>query len=213
MCFLAKLIILSPSRGVSSIGSYTAIAEVGASLLKLLREQLSPDPIARPDLIGLASPADKGDLSLSLYLVGVRESGEARRNAMQAQGGQLRYPPLALDLTYMVTAHSAAEPLARTLDEHLMLGKVMQTLYDNAVLRAPYLEGSLAMSGEELRITAENMDTDQLVRLWQFGDLPYKLSLVYRVGPILLESTRVKPGPRVVERRITLRDFGEGEPR
>ncbi|MDG0812954.1 DUF4255 domain-containing protein [Cohnella rhizosphaerae] len=132
---------------------------------------------------------------------------------MQAQGGQLRFPPLALDLTYLITAHSAAEPLARTLDEHLMLGKVMQTLYDNAVLRAPYLEGSLAMSGEELRITSENMDTDQLVRLWQFGDLPYKLSLVYRVGPILLESNRVKPGPRVVERRITLRDIGEGEPR
>jgi len=51
-----------------SIGGYTAIADAGASLVKLLREHMAPDPIPRSDLIGIASPADKGDLALTLYL-------------------------------------------------------------------------------------------------------------------------------------------------
>ncbi|WP_229263833.1 DUF4255 domain-containing protein [Cohnella cholangitidis] len=177
-------------------------------MLKLLREQLSPDPVPRPDLIGMASPVDKGDMVLSLYLCSIRENGEARRNELQPQGGVLRYPPLAVDLHYILTAHSTADLHTRILDEHRVIGKVMQVLYDNSVLRSPYLEGTLAENNEELRITAENYSTEQFTQLWQFGDHPYKLSLAYRVGPVLLESNRVKPGPRVLERKITLRDKG-----
>ncbi|MFC5468667.1 DUF4255 domain-containing protein [Cohnella suwonensis] len=195
-------------EGGAHIGGYTVIADVGSSLLKLLREQLSPDPVPRPDLIGMASPVDKGDLVLSLYLCSIRENGEARRNELQPQGGILRFPPLAVDLQYLLTAHSTADLHTRTLDEHRVLGKAMQVLYDNSVLRGSYLEGSLAENNEELRITSESYSTEQLTQLWQFGDNPYKLSLVYRVGPVLLESNRVKPGTRVLERKITLRDKG-----
>jgi len=177
-------------------------------LLKLLREQLSPDPVPRPDLIGMASPVDKGDFVLSLYLCSVRENGEARRTEMQPQGGVLKFPPLAVDLNYLLTAHSSADLLTRTLDEHRILGRAMQVIYDNAVLRSPYLEGTLAENNEELRITAESYSMEQLAQLWQFGDNPYKLSVVYRVGPVMLDSNRVKPGPRVLERTITLRDKG-----
>lgn len=200
--------MLDLRKGGTVIGGYTVIADVGASLLKLLRDQLSPDPVPRPDLIGMASPVDKGDFVLSLYLCSIRENGEARRNEMQPVGGVLRYPPLAVDLHYLLTAHSTADLHTRTLDEHRVLGRVMQVLYDNSVLRSPYLEGTLSENNEELRVTAESLSTDQLTQLWQFGDNPYKLSLAYRVGPVLLESNRVKPGPRVLERNITLRDKG-----
>lgn len=177
-------------------------------MLKLLREQLTPDPVPRPDQIGIASPAEASDLVLSLFLCSVRENGDARRNELVPQGDVLRYPPLALDLHYIITAHSTAELHSRALDEHRVLGKAMQTLYDNSILRHPYLEGSLAENNEELRITAESADAGQLMGLWRFGDAPYKLSLLYRVGPITIESNRVKPGPRVTERRITLRERG-----
>lgn len=167
---------------------------------------MTPDPIPRPDLIGIASPADKGDLALSLYLCAVRENGDARRNEMQLQGGVMRYPPLSLDLHYLLTAHSTADLQTRALDEHRLLGRAAQVLYDHAIVRSPYLEGTLAEMGEELRITSVGLDPDQIARYWSFGDLPYKLSLVYRVGPVLLESNRVKAAPRVVERRIKLEE-------
>jgi hypothetical protein len=159
-------------------------------------------------MIGVASPVDKGDLALTLYLYSVRENGEARRNELLPQGGVLRYPPLAVDLHYLLTAHSSADLHTRILDEHRILGRAMQVLYDNSVLRSPYLEGTLAENEEELRITSENLSTEQLAQLWHFGDTPYKLSLAYRVGPVLLESNRVKPGARVLERKFTLRDKG-----
>ncbi|MCR2802433.1 DUF4255 domain-containing protein [Paenibacillus soyae] len=187
------------------MGNYTIIADAGASLLKLLREQMTPDPVTRPELIGMASPADKGDLLISLYVCSVRENNEARRTDMKLEGDVLRYPPRAIDLECLITAHSNADILTRTLDEHRLLGKAAQILYDNSIVRGPYLEGSLAESGE-LRVAPLNYGMEDMMRLWQFGDAPYKLSLAYRIGPLLLESSRVKPASRVVERRITLRE-------
>ncbi|MFX3632984.1 MAG: DUF4255 domain-containing protein [Candidatus Pristimantibacillus sp.] len=192
------------------MAGYTAVADLGASLLRLLRSNMTPDPVPRPDMIGIASPRDAGDLALSLFLFNVKENGEARRTSMQDRGGVLQYPPQALDLYYLVTAHSNADRLTRSLDEHRILGRVMQVLYDNSVIRAPYLEGSLAESGETLRISHIGMEGEEMLKLWQFGDLPYKLSVVYRIGPVLLDSTRSKTVSRVVERHIVLEDKNGG---
>ncbi|OBZ12256.1 MULTISPECIES: DUF4255 domain-containing protein [Bacillales] len=192
------------------MGGYTVIADLGASLLRLLRDHLTPDPVPRPDLIGMASPRDAGDLALSLFLFNVKENGEARRTGMVDRGGVLQYPPQALDFYFMMTAHSNADRLTRSLDEHRILGRAMQVLYDNAVLSGPYLEGTLAESSGSIRLTLASMEGEELMKLWQFGDLPYKLSVVYRVGPVMLDSNRVKPVSRVVERHIVLEEKGGG---
>ncbi|MFC4101936.1 DUF4255 domain-containing protein [Paenibacillus xanthanilyticus] len=192
------------------MATYAVIAEAGASLLALLREAMSPEPVTHPELIGMASPADKGDLSLSLYLYRVAESSEGRRTEFIASGsGMLQFPPLALDLYYLLTPYSSADLQSRTLDEHRILGKALQVLHDNAVLRAPYLTGSLAERGEELRITMDPMTPDALNGVWNFGSLPQKLSIPLRIGPVYIESTKLKPTTRVVERQIRVRDKGE----
>ncbi len=48
------------------MGKYTVIADIGSSLVQLLRDNLCPDVIMSPDNIGLCSPADKGDMILGL---------------------------------------------------------------------------------------------------------------------------------------------------
>lgn len=192
------------------MGNYTVIADAGASLIKLLREEMTPDPVARPELIGMASPADKGDLNISVYICAVRENSESRRTEMLLEGDMLRYPPRSIDLECLITAHSNADILTRTLDEHRLLGKVAQILHDNSVLRGPMLEGTLADSDAGLKISPMQYGTEELTRLWQFGDAPYKLSLAYKLGPVHLDSNRVKPASRVVERRITLREKERG---
>ncbi|WP_028611989.1 DUF4255 domain-containing protein [Paenibacillus harenae] len=192
------------------MAGYTVIADLGASLLRLLRDHLTPDPVPRPELIGMASPRDAGDLSLSMFLYNVKENGEARRTGMVDRGGVLQYPPQALDFYFMMTAHSNADRLTKSLDEQRILGRAMQVMYDNAVLRSPYLEGALAEGGDPIRMSLVGMEGDELIKLWQFGDLPYKLSVVYRVGPVMLDSTRVKPITRVVERHIVLEDKDGG---
>lgn len=192
------------------MGGYTVIADLGASLLRLLRDHLTPDPVPRPDLIGITSPREAGDLALSLFLFNVKENGEARRTGMVDRGGVLQYPPQALDFYFLMTAHSSADRLTRSLDEHRILGRAMQVLYDNAVLSGPYLEGVLAEGSGPIRLTLTSMEGEELMKLWQFGDTPYKLSVVYRVGPVMLDSNRVKPVSRVVERHIVLEEKGGG---
>ncbi|SFM01901.1 Protein of unknown function [Paenibacillus sp. 1_12] len=177
------------------------IADVGASLLKLLREHMTPDPIPQPELIGLASPADKGDLTLSLFLYNIQESGDNRQTQMVARGtGMIQFPPMTVHLYYMLTAHSSAELQSRVVDEHRILGRAMQVLYDNSVLRGTTAVGTLAEAGEEVRVVMDTLTGEALTRMWNFSDLPYRLSIGYVVGPVHIDSTRIKTTKRVIER-------------
>lgn len=177
------------------------IADVGTSLLKLLREKMTPDPIPQPELIGLASPVDKGDYYLSLFLYSVIENGDNRRNEMIARGAnEIQYPPLAVDLHYLLTVQSPAELQTRALDEHRILGRAMQVLYDNSVLRGSLTVGTLADQGEEVRIVKQAVSGEAMINMWNFADTPYRLSVSYVVGPVYIDSTRIRTTKRVLER-------------
>ncbi|WP_127582964.1 DUF4255 domain-containing protein [Paenibacillus koleovorans] len=189
------------------IADYSVLAEVGQSLLRVLREQMVPELIEQPELIGLASPLDKWDLSLSLFLFNVTEAADHRKTNMISKGSSaLQYPPLAVNLQYLITAFSMAETPSRAINEHRMLGKVMQVFHDNSVLRGSALTGTLADGNEEIKISTSALPLDQLLSF--FSESPYKLSLCYTVGPVFLDSTRVKPTQRVVETQFHLRDTG-----
>ncbi|WP_166240027.1 DUF4255 domain-containing protein [Paenibacillus turpanensis] len=183
------------------MGDYTVIADVGASLVKLLREHMTPHPIPQPEQIGLASLVERGDLYLSLFLYGVRESGDSRRTQMVTRGtGELQFPPMAMELSYLLTVQSPAELQSRSLDEHRILGRAMQVLYDHSILRGAMNTGTLAERDEEVRIVLDNLPGERLIQMWNFADTPYRLSLSYTVGPIFIESTRKKSTQRVLER-------------
>jgi hypothetical protein len=170
-------------------------------MLKLLREHLTPDPIPQPEMIGLASPVDKGDFYLSLFLYSIRESGDNRRTQMIARGtDEIQFPPMVVDLNYLLTVQSPAELQTRALDEQRILGKAMQVLYDNSVLRNSMAVGTLADNGEEVRIVMESLTGEALLNMWNFADTPYRLSISYTVGPVNIDSTRIKTTKRVTER-------------
>jgi len=171
--------------------------------VKLLRAALVPELIAHPDGIGLAHPADKGDLNLTLFLYGIRENPDYRSNEYIDGGGELRFPPFALDLFYLVTAHSASDIHSRGIDEHRILGKTIQTLYDNNVLKGDQLVGSLAGSAQPIRVMKEDVPLETVINF--FPNMPYKLSISYRVGPVFVDSTKTRPVSRVTGRDIRLR--------
>ena len=173
--------------------------------MKLLRRVHVPDLIAHPDGVGLAHPADKGDLNLSLFLYGVKENTDYRSSDyIDRGGGELRFPPIALDLFYLITAHSASDIQSRGIDEHRIIGKTIQTFYDHAVLKGEDLVGSLAGSDQAIRITKEEVPLETVINF--FPDMPYKLSLSYAVGPVFVDSNRTKSVTRVTERKVQLRE-------
>jgi len=166
---------------------------------------MTPEPIRQPELIGLASPADKGDLSLSLYLYNIKENGEHRQTHMIKRGqDSIQYPPMTVDLCYLLTPHSTAELQVRALDEHRILGRAMQVIYDNAILRGSMLQGSLAEKNEEVRIVMDSIPAETLTRMWNFADNPYRLSVSYTVGPVNIDSNRIKTAKPVLERDIRI---------
>ena len=71
-------------NGVNTIAQYTVIADVGITIVQLLRDNMVNEPIQQPEFIGLSHPNDKGDLSLSLFLYSVKESADQTNpNAQQ----------------------------------------------------------------------------------------------------------------------------------
>jgi hypothetical protein len=162
---------------------------------------MTPDPIPQPEMIGLASPVDKGDFYLSLFLYNIRESGDNRRTQMIARGtNEIQYPPMVVELCYMLTAQSPAELQSRALDEHRILGRAMQVLYDHSVLRGSMTVGTLAEREEEVRIVMDPITGGSMLNMWNFADTPYRLSVSYSVGPVNIDSTRIKTTKRVLER-------------
>ncbi|WP_432666849.1 DUF4255 domain-containing protein [Wukongibacter baidiensis] len=173
--------------------------------MRLLQENLIPEPIDKKENIGLCSPAEKGDFQLTLYLYNIEESGEFRQTEMiKLPDGNLRYPPISFNLYYLLTAYSTAELKYKALDEHKILGRAIQVLYDNAILRDSQLVGSLKDSNQEIRLEIKNLSYDEMMRIWNFNDIPYSLSIAYRVGPVLIDSTRIKEVKRVVDSKISV---------
>ena len=188
------------------MGKYTVIADVGNSIVSLLREKMVPEPISQPEYIGLASPSDKGDYMLTLFLYHIEESGDFRNNVVEAdRAGVLRYPPMSINLSYLITAHSTSELSSRALDEQRILGKAMQVLFDNSILRGGDLKGTLQENNEEIKIVVDNVPFDVLIKSWNFPSMPYKLSLSYTVGPVYIDSTRIKATKKVLEFDTTIK--------
>jgi len=187
------------------MGDYTVLAEAGDSLVSILWEEIQIDPqvnslIDNENRISLDSPFDlqnNDSVKLSIYLYRITENASTKNQfPVQGNGTQLRKPPLTLDLHYLVT------PLVGTVtDQQIILGKVMQVFYDRAILQGTDLTGSLAASGEEVRLILNPVALEETTRVWQAMEMSYRLSLVYLVRVVMVDSRREQFVQPVVTRR------------
>jgi hypothetical protein len=100
-----------------------------------------------------------------------------------------------LDLYYLVT------PLVGTpREQQIVLGKVMQVFYDRAILASADLVGSLAASGEEVRVILNPVTLEETTRIWQALEMSYRLSVCYAVRVAMVDSRREQFSQPVVQR-------------
>ena len=66
----------------------------------------------------------------------------------------------------------------------------MQVLYDRAILEGTDLVGSLANSGQELRVILNPVSLEETSRVWQALEMSYRLSVCYTVRVAIVDSTR-----------------------
>lgn len=187
------------------MGNYTVISEIGNSMIQLFRKNMVPDIILNPDAIGMCNPADRGDISLGIYLYDIKESEEVRVSGMVANGvREQRFPPVNLTLYYMITAYSGSDIKYRAAEEQRILGRVIQVLKDNPVVKASTLEFGQNANTDDMKVEMQIMETGEKMKFWNVPNLAYKLSLFYRVTPVMIESTRIKTVKRVTS--IELRE-------
>ncbi len=187
------------------MSEYTAIADIGDTLINLLKDNMSD--LINPDMIVLLSPAEvEGqNIRLTLFLYSIVENPYLKnREGIDLHPDGLQYPPLTLDLYFLLTTYASTQIpdlTERTLEEHRILGRAMRIFYDHPVLRGSGLRGGLAGTPDELRIILNPLSLDDLNKIWtSFPNRHYRPSVSYIVTPAMIDSTRITGTKRVVVR-------------
>jgi hypothetical protein len=163
-----------------------------------------------PDRITVTGPNLTSQVNLFLYRV---TPNAAWRNvglpARSSNGDLVSDHPLALDLHYLVTAYGASD-----FHGEILLGYAMQILHDTPVLSRDAIRASLApptpvasggslpanlrslfTSGladqfEQIRITPENLSTEEISKLWSAFQTNYRPTSAYVASVVLIDSRR-----------------------
>lgn len=188
------------------MADYTALVEAGNSLVELLRETLTPEPISKRELISLCSPHESENNQLTVYLFHLEEDQQSAPGAgyIPQSREEERIAPTRFHLSFLITAHSKAPVQLREADQYRMLGAAIQVLKDSPVLDKKYLQGSLLDTGAALHLSVERPNFDQMIKIWNNTQKPYKVSIVCKLDGVLIDSRRTRRISRVGDVAIHL---------
>lgn len=143
---------------------------------------------------------------LSLWLYQITENEFVKNQPLiRTQGNgsngqaQVQFPPLALNLFYLVTPFASSNTDNGESD-HLLIGKTMQAFYDNASTLLTGDPDDEEVSSEELHLIFRRISLEELTRVWEALQEPYRLSVCYEVRVTRIDSQRDRRYGRVVER-------------
>ncbi|MBO9205494.1 MULTISPECIES: DUF4255 domain-containing protein [Niastella] len=180
-----------------------------------------------PDKIDVTT-ATESQLNLFMYQA---TPNQGWRNAglpsLNTQGDRINNPPLALDLHYLLTAYGAEE-----LHAEILLGYGMQLFHETPVLTRNAIRKSLtdppvsvpggglpptlraistselADQVEQIKITPEILNTEEISKLWTAFGARYRPNAAYKVSVVLIESRKsTRPALPVQTRNIYVFPF------
>lgn len=177
---------------------FNVVADVSTTLYTLLNAALTPLG-AQAEISDLQGQIQTNPARVTLFLFEVVEDPSAKnRNKVRVppplppppppKAIFRKKPPMALLLRYMLTPRSG-DPAT----DHKMLGKVMETLYDGAILSATQLQGnSLSGTDQALKITLSPLTLEERAQVWYAIEKPYRLSVTYEVRVVNLDAITVE---------------------
>lgn len=176
--------------------NYSVIADVSTTLQTVLNAALTPlgAVAAISDLQGTISN-DPARITLFLFETVEDPSAKNRGRVRVAPPPPppprtaifRKKPPMALLLRYMLTPWSG-DPAT----DHKMLGIVLQTLYDGAIISGTQLQGGLQGTDQALKVTLSPLTLEERARVWYAIEKPYRLSITYEVRVVNLDATLVE---------------------
>ncbi|SHF55468.1 DUF4255 domain-containing protein [Streptoalloteichus hindustanus] len=182
-----------------------ALYAVTSTLQQLIFHACRDDPVLRGVVLSEseivlddpARAAKDAANKVSLWLYRVSED-EFVRNHPAAHGvGSTRrqFPPLALDLHYLVTPMTGS-----AWSDQILLGRTMQILNDNGVLRIDDRDDEVV---DEIQVLLGRPELGDLTRIWEALHEPYRLSVSYLARVVRIDSTRFEEHPVVWEATAT----------
>jgi hypothetical protein len=195
------------------VPDYGVISDVSRTLRAVLSDALSTlAPPASAELHDLRGNIPDMPARLTIFLYEVLEDPSARnrprlRGVSPPNELTIRKPPIALSLRYLLTPWSDDR-----LTDHLILGRTMQALYDDAILNGTQLEGNLALTNEALKVSLSPLSLDERTRVWFSIQKPYRLSVAYEVRVVNLDAEAVVRQRPVTSRRLDHTDTGSPAP-
>ena len=191
------------------MSDFTGVQAITATLREILLQRMAEPPtITAAGLNVDISDVDPPILNLFLYRI--TESAGLKNKDLPDMAGPLSLgrPPLSLELHYLITATGLDPNDDR--GAHRVLGDAMLTLHDHPIIAKddPLLDPALQNAAELITVTMEQLDTEELSKIWTAATAPVRLCTGYKVTVVQLESTRprrvAKPvlappaaGPRV----------------
>jgi hypothetical protein len=156
------------------------IRDTASTLVSLLQQGI-PSGMVDPTRITVATPDEfealkdpaHPNVTIFLYRIAVNA---AMRNAPRRNigNGKTTRPLLPLELSFLIT------PWAKdTRDELRIAGRILQTLYDRAELGPADLSGSSWEGEDTVQLVLESLPLEDHYRIWDAGEVPYRLSLTY----------------------------------
>ena len=189
---------------------YTALTASSQTLAAFVSDQLVVDPnlgalfgAAGTMVVSLNNPEEmtadnRQGVSLWLYRVN-RDGDTLNRPMVQVNSTLRRYPPLPLQLHYLVTPIVNRGSTGSAETEQMILGKVLQILHDRCRLRGTDLRGDFSGTEVELAVRLGPQSLEEITRVWNALDRSYQLSVSYEVTLVDIDSALVETSAMVRE--------------
>jgi hypothetical protein len=180
-----------------------------------------------PDRIDTTPANQQSQLNLFMYQVTPNQGWyNVSLPSRDGRGERISNPPLALDLHYLLTAYGANE-----LHAEILLGYGMQLLHETPVLArdairralAPPMTfpggglpaelrslstSELAEQVEQVKITPESLNTEEISKLWTAFQAKYRPTAAYQATVVLIESRKsTKSALPVRARKVYVSSF------
>ena len=190
---------------------YTAIYEAAESLVSLLRREMSPEPVAKPELIGLCEPQDPEDYQLTVWIYNIEEIKDTgMRTGFSPDPmnpGMERWASIQLKLHLLVSAHSKAAALQKYADRYRIIGRAIQLIRDNPSIPPECLQGTLAEQTEPVLLEITKLSAEELSRVWNNTSKTVVPSFGVTVSQVFMKSNRTRQSAsRVTSAEFETRD-------
>lgn len=187
--------------------SHLVIGEVSEFMrntlwLGLHEDSVTSQLVTDPRNIVLSNPAQPvgaqvvRQMSLWLYQVvpneHLRNSAPVRRREAQDDTAEFQ-PPMAVNLQYLLTPSTGSD-----VGDQQVLGRALQIFHDQSVLVMPSTQ--TPQQSQDLHISLAPRTIEELAKVWEAMQEPYRLSVCYEVRAARIESLRRLQGGRVGDR-------------